>query len=76
MAGTSNGRTTNVSSSTPTAVTIPNCTNSWIGNVANTRNVPAKMSPADVITAPVEAIPFFPLAVPGLFYTSITALHL
>ena len=61
MLGIKKGRTTNVSISTPSIIAKPSCIISLKGRVVSTKNVPAKIMPADVTTPPVfptaEAIP-------------------
>ncbi|MNC83322.1 hypothetical protein D3C75_1372110 [compost metagenome] len=36
---------------------MPNCTSTWIGRLARTAKVPARISPAEVITDPVSLTP-------------------
>ena len=53
MAGTRIERTRNVSISTPTATATPTWKSTISGAVAMDPKVPARISPADVMTAPV-----------------------
>ena len=54
-AGTSNERTTKVSSSTPKATMKPNWTKNMIGMMPNAANVAARTTPALVIDGKVVA---------------------
>ncbi len=55
---TSTERTTRVSSSTPRATAKPISAKATAGRVPSTAKVPARISPAEVITPPVADSPF------------------
>ena len=57
-AGTRIERTTKVSSRTPSATVMPIWVSATSGSTASTEKVPARTTPAEVMTPPVTARPF------------------